>query len=392
MSTKGSTMRKSYNTYYKDSYDYDDGYYHNNYYYGYNSYRGRGRYYSNKYHPHHYHDNSYHHQNYYHDNSNHSPAQPNSTSNSDSSNSKTPPTNNTPPIENKETTQNNANNTPPTVNDTTPIVTAIKSETQTPNNENINKNENITTTPIVTNNSKTTNATTTTSNSTNSIPQSRRLSVQELLGSVTTTTTPPINNEEVKKEYSRVSVQDILKSTQQSVNNEQTIQNNNIKPSEQSHQDIKPPKESIENNSIPIPAIPPQTVTEEIKTCENSEEIKKDNFTPLKDIQLPKLNVNSPSYQPKVMQTPLQQPLQMLSLNSPEKEMPNGLITQIAQLFKFYDRENCGYLYIEDAFSAIIRFLPTVPPGKVENELYSYECILLPVLIDIIKNLIGSTN
>lgn len=391
MSTKGSTMRKSYNTYYKDSYDYDDGYYHNNYYYGYNSYRGRGRYYSNKYHPHHYHDNSYHHQNYYHDNSNHSPAQSNSTSNSDSSNSKTPPTNNTPPIENKETTQNNANNTPPTVNDTTPIVTAIKSETQTPNNENINKNENITTTPIVTNNSKTTNATTTTSNSTNSIPQSRRLSVQELLGSVTTTT-PPINNEEVKKEYSRVSVQDILKSTQQSVNNEQTIQNNNIKPSEQPQQEIKPPKESIENNSIPIPAIPPQTVTEEIKTCENSEEIKKDNFTPLKDIQLPKLNVNSPSYQPKVMQTPLQQPLQMLSLNSPEKEMPNGLITQIEQLFKFYDRENCGYLYIEDAFSAIIRFLPTVPPGKVENELYSYECILLPVLIDIIKNLIGSTN
>lgn len=391
MSTKGSTMRKSYNTYYKDSYDYDDGYYHNNYYYGYNSYRGRGRYYSNKYHPHHYHDNSYHHQNYYHDNSNHSPAQPNSTSNSDSSNSKTPPTNNTPPIENKETTQNNTNNTPQTVNDTTPIVTTIKSETQTPNNENINKNENITTTPIVTNNSKTTNATTTTSNSTNSIPQSRRLSVQELLGSVTTTT-PPINNEEVKKEYSRVSVQDILKSTQQSVNNEQTIQNNNIKPSEQPQQEIKPPKESIENNSIPIPAIPPQTVTEEIKTCENSEEIKKDNFTPLKDIQLPKLNVNSPSYQPKVMQTPLQQPLQMLSLNSPEKEMPNGLITQIEQLFKFYDRENCGYLYIEDAFSAIIRFLPTVPPGKVENELYSYECILLPVLIDIIKNLIGSTN
>lgn len=391
MSTKGSTMRKSYNTYYKDSYDYDDGYYHNNYYYGYNSYRGRGRYYSNKYHPHHYHDNSYHHQNYYHDNSNHSPAQSNSTSNSDSSNSKTPPTNNTPPIENKETTQNNTNNTPPTVNDTTPIVTAIKSETQTPNNENINKNENITTTPIVTNNSKTTNATTTTSNSTNSIPQSRRLSVQELLGSVTTTT-PPINNEEVKKEYSRVSVQDILKSTQQSVNNEQTIQNNNIKPSEQPQQEIKPPKESIENNSMPIPAIPPQTVTEEIKTCENSEEIKKDNFTPLKDIQLPKLNVNSPSYQPKVMQTPLQQPLQMLSLNSPEKEMPNGLITQIEQLFKFYDRENCGYLYIEDAFSAIIRFLPTVPPGKVENELYSYECILLPVLIEIIKNLIGSTN
>lgn len=391
MSTKGSTMRKSYNTYYKDSYDYDDGYYHNNYYYGYNSYRGRGRYYSNKYHPHHYHDNSYHHQNYYHDNSNHSPAQSNSTSNSDSSNSKTPPTNNTPPIENKETTQNNTNNTPPTVNDTTPIVTAIKSETQTPNNENINKNENITTTPIVTNNSKTTNATTTTSNSTNSIPQSRRLSVQELLGSVTTTT-PPINNEEVKKEYSRVSVQDILKSTQQSVNNEQTIQNNNIKPSEQPQQEIKPPKESIENNSMPIPAIPPQTVTEEIKTCENSEEIKKDNFTPLKDIQLPKLNVNSPSYQPKVMQTPLQQPLQMLSLNSPEKEMPNGLITQIEQLFKFYDRENCGYMYIEDAFSAIVRFLPTVPPGKVENELYSYECILLPVLIEIIKNLIGSTN
>lgn len=391
MSTKGSTMRKSYNTYYKDSYDYDDGYYHNNYYYGYNNYRGRGRYYSNKYHPHHYHDNSYHHQNYYHDNSNHSPAQPNSTSNSDSSNSKTPPTNNTPPIENKETTQNNTNNTPQTVNDTTPIVTTIKSETQTPNNENINKNENTTTTPIVTNNSKTTNTTTTTSNSTNSIPQSRRLSVQELLGSVTTTT-PPINNEEVKKEYSRVSVQDILKSTQQSVNNEQTIQNNNIKPSEQSQQEIKPPKESIENNSIPIPAIPPQTVTEEIKTCENSEEIKKDNFTPLKDIQLPKLNVNSPSYQPKVMQTPLQQPLQMLSLNSPEKEMPNGLITQIEQLFKFYDRENCGYLYIEDAFSAIIRFLPTVPPGKVENELYSYECILLPVLIEIIKNLIGSTN
>lgn len=391
MSTKGSTMRKSYNTYYKDSYDYDDGYYHNNYYYGYNSYRGRGRYYSNKYHPHHYHDNSYHHQNYYHDNSNHSPAQSNSTSNSDSSNSKTPPTNNTPPIENKETTQNNANNTPPTVNDTTPIVTTIKSETQTPNNENINKNENTATTPIVTNNSKTTNTTTTTSNSTNSIPQSRRLSVQELLGSVTTTT-PPINNEEVKKEYSRVSVQDILKSTQQSVNNEQTIQNNNTKPSEQPQQEIKPPKESIENNSIPIPVIPPQTVTEEIKTCENSEEIKKDNFTPLKDIQLPKLNVNSPSYQPKVMQTPLQQPLQMLSLNSPEKEMPNGLITQIEQLFKFYDRENCGYLYIEDAFSAIIRFLPTVPPGKVENELYSYECILLPVLIEIIKNLIGSTN
>lgn len=374
-------MRKSYNTYYKDSYDYDDGYYHNNYYYGYNSYRGRGRYYSNKYHPHHYHDNSYHHQNYYHDNSNHSPAQSNSVSNSDSSNSKTPPTNNTPPIENKETTQNNTNNTPQTVNDTNPAVSSIKSETQTPNNENINKNENITTTPIVTNNSKTTN--TTTNNTTNSLPLSRRLSVKELLGSVTT---PPTNNEEGKKEYSRVSVQDILKSTQYSINNEQTIQTNNV-------QESLPPKESIETTLVQVTVIQPQAVVEEIKTCENSEEIKKENVSPLKDIQLPKLNINSPSYQPKVVQTQQQQQqLQILSLNSTEKEMPSGLISQIEKLFKLYDRENCGYLYIEDAFSAIIRFLPTVPPGKVENELYSYECILLPVLIDIIKKLTGSTN